>query len=136
MSLRLHYGFLFFFLAWAVSSCGGNAMHYETATHALTTCRGSILTNVYVEGRATKEFYYLQKRPGTVGTSSLRLDQLSESYVVRGGDGRLRPAGMRLQPNTFYRISNVSDGDAASADVVVKTGADGLLNEGSPRTCR
>lgn len=136
MPLRPHSGFLFLSLAWVVSSCGGNDLHYEAATHTLTTCSGATLTSVFITGRGVTDFYHLQKRPGAAGTASLRLDQLGESYLVRGWDDRLRPTGVQLRPNSSYRIRNVSNGDAASADVVVRTGADGLLSEGSPTTCR
>ncbi|WP_092678988.1 hypothetical protein [Hymenobacter arizonensis] len=111
-------------------------MHYDTATHALMTCSGATLTSVFVEGTDGKDFYHLEKRPGSAGSARLRLDQLDGSYVVSGGDGRPRPTGVRLRPNTSYRISTVSNGDAASSDVLVKTAADALINEGSPTACR
>lgn len=136
MQFRPRSGLLFISLAWVASSCGGNAMHYDAATHALATCSGATLTTVFVEGTDGKDFYHLEKRPGAAGTSRLRLDQLGESYRVRGGDGRQRPAGVRLRPNTSYRISNASNGDAASSVVLVKTAADGFIQEGSPSACR
>ena len=136
MHLKSRYGLVYLPLVWVVSSCGGNAMHYDAARHALTTCSGAILTTVLVEGTDGKDFYHIKKRPGAAGTARLRLDQLEESYVVSGWDSRVRPAGVRLRPNTFYRVSNVSNGDAAASNVLVKTASDSLVNEGSPAACR
>lgn len=119
-----------------VSSCGGNALHYDAATHALTTCSGAALTNVFVAGTDGKDFYHIEKRPGAAGTAHLRLDQLGGNYVVSGWDSRVRPDGVRLRPNTSYRVSNVSNGDAAASDVLVKTASDSLINGGSPTACQ
>lgn len=130
------YVLLCLLMAWAVCSCGGNALHYDAATHALTTCSGTTLTTVYVAGTDGKDFYLIKKRPGAAGTAHLRLDQLGESYVVSGWDSRVRPAGVRLRPNTTYRVSNASNGDAAAVDVLVKTASDGLINEGNLAACR
>ncbi|MBD2723770.1 hypothetical protein [Hymenobacter armeniacus] len=136
MHLQARYALLCLPLAGAVCSCGGNAMHYDAATRALATCSGATLTTVVVAGVDGKDFYRIAKRPGAAGTDHLRLDQLSESYVVRGWDSRVCPAGVRLRPNTSYRVSNASNGDAAASDVLVKTASDGLITEGSPAACR
>ena len=136
MHLKPRYGLLCLPLAWVVSSCGGNAMHYDAASHALTTCSGATLTTVFIAGTDGKDFYHIGKRPGAAGTDHLRLDQLGENYVVSGWDSRVRPAGVRLRPNTSYRVSNVSNGDATASDVLVKTASDSLVNEGSPAACR
>ena len=136
MHLQPRYVLLCLPLAWVVTSCGGNAMHYDAATHALTTCSGATLTTVFVAGTDGKDFFHIKKRPGAAGTAHLRLDQLGESYVVSGLDSHVRPAVVRLRPNTSYRVSNVSNGDAAASDVLVKTAYNSLINEGSPAACQ
>jgi hypothetical protein len=123
------------FVTLALTSCYNNRIYYDMEEQAVKTCNGKVIRQLYITNESENVFYHFSKLDEKKGVNSFSFNNLSEQYQLEVINGKIPLKDFKLTPKMKYKISNSSYGDAASSDIEIKVGVNGIITQASRTAC-
>jgi hypothetical protein len=118
----------------AFISCHSNSIYFDIERQSIVRCNGT-LTNFYLKSKDPLETLHFRAISGKKSTDSFYLWRIDTNYRLRVNRQIDLNNNFKLHPNTEYLIMNDSNGDAASGEIIIKTGENGKVIYSSKTSC-
>lgn len=116
-------------------SCHDNVIYYDRDHRCVRTCNGTKIVSLYIED--DRSLYFITTKKYKRGSNRLGLEKIDDDYIItRGNDTLIDNKLFKLKPNSEYRVSNSSNGDAAAGTIIIRTDSMGIINYSSKTSCK
>jgi hypothetical protein len=126
--------FVFFIVAISLMSCYDNQIYFDISEQCVKTCNGRPVKSLYFEGN--NNLYLFEKISGKEGSSIFCLNDLDRNYKLAIMNIEMPLDSFRLKPNSEYKISNHTYGDAAFSEIKIKTNESGEIVTADVASCQ
>ncbi|MBK9732877.1 MAG: hypothetical protein IPO83_16615 [Chitinophagaceae bacterium] len=124
--------FLFLFIATLTfTGCLDNEIYVDKEKWIITTCDKHSLTQMYIE-----------KKGGVLYRIKLRKNGSGDLFALKGDNTEFEITvhdvvinEFKLEPNSFYKIVNVSNGDATGSTISLETDSNTNIKVISEKNC-
>ncbi|GAA4379792.1 hypothetical protein GCM10023186_17570 [Hymenobacter koreensis] len=117
-------------------SChNNNNIYYDTSKEAIVTCSGKNITSLHIVSNKA-DFYHFKKIPKKAGTNTFNLKNINNNYKIEDIYKEIDSKAFSLKPNTIYKVSNTSIGDAAYSEIEIRTDERSKIIFSNTKSCK
>lgn len=120
-----------------LASCHSNVSFVDINSNSLIVCDNTRITKVLIEGtNGNNDFYLCRIKDDSININSFNLSKISNNYLIKDNlDNDVVNLDYILKPSSRYKISNLSNGDAAISSIIIDTDAKGNIYKTSKSSC-
>jgi len=105
-----------------IVSCKSNTIYFDLDKKEITSCNDAVLSRVMVEGQDGTESFMFKLKPGHRGKTYMNIENPDTIFTITDMPfGEMKNHGFTLKPSSEYKISNLSNGDAADSSLLILT---------------
>jgi len=113
--------------ALGLGSCFGNSIYFDLEKQTICSCNKQRIVCLYIDGSNSTNFYHWTLRPDKKGVNRLSIQTGNSNYVIENMWNEDVSENFKLQPNTEYKITNNTFGDAAGGHLTIRTNNKGIV---------
>ncbi len=123
--------FLFFIAIVTITSCSDNEIYVDKQKWAIVSCDKHPLTQMYIEKKGGALYRVRLRKNGNGGLFKLHGNNTEFEITI----DNVVMNEFKIKPNSFYKIVNISNGDAAESVLSLETDSNMNIKVVSENNC-
>jgi len=123
-----------------IVSCSGNSIYFDLEKKGIISCDDSLISKVLIEEvEGDFDFFScdLKESRRGIGVKFFNVYKIDNAFQIKNGlHGIVSPYEYRLKPNTNYKITHGSKGDAAVQSIIITTDENGDIIDADVLSCQ
>ncbi|MDH6355877.1 hypothetical protein M2132_002227 [Dysgonomonas sp. PH5-45] len=117
-------------------SCSGNAIYCDIENQTINRCSGTVFNRLEISTDSLQLVTFIKKKENKKGVSRLNINNIDSDYIIEEVFGRGILKSFTLLPNREYLLLHSSIGDAATAELTIRTDSVSRIVYASKTSCR
>jgi hypothetical protein len=136
MKIKIKNTILIISLLLILTSCFDNSIYFDINSQSVRSCNKKAFDRLYVISEDNKDFYYFTVRTGAEGTNNFNLRKPNRNYLLVERYSEINIDSFELKPEKGYLVKNITFGDAATGQILIKTDKRGRVVYSNVTNCQ